>query len=86
MASVSKKYNSRFVKIKAPVMMMQQGDGNPEPVWMERDFFPRLLDTIKSYKIVIKEIKFLHQHVKIGFKDYKHATKFRLIYEAKEYK
>ena len=53
---------------------------------MEKDFFPRLLDTIKGYKIELKSIQFLHQHVKIGFKDYKHATKFRLIYEGKDYK
>ena len=57
-----------------------------EPVWMEKDFFPRLLDTIKGYKIKMESIQFMHQQVKIGFKDYKHATKFRLIYEGKDYK
>ena len=66
-------------------MMMDMGK-KKEPVWMEKDFFPRLLDTIKGYKIELKSIRILHQHVKIGFKDYKHATKFRLIYEGKDYK
>tara|TARA_E500000178_G_scaffold289235_1_gene292222 strand:+ start:717 stop:980 length:264 start_codon:yes stop_codon:yes gene_type:complete len=87
MASVfKKKLNSKFVKIKAPVMMIDTGKNMKEPVWMEKDFFPRLLDTIKEYKIKLETIQFTHGNVKIGFKDYKHATKFRLIYEAKEYK
>ena len=85
MASASRKINSRFVKIKAPVIMMDMGK-KKEAVWMEKDFFPRLLDTMKGYKIKFKSIQFLHQHVKIGFIDYKHATKFRLIYEGKDYK
>jgi hypothetical protein len=81
-----KKLNSKFVKVKAPVMMLDTGKNIKEPVWMEKDFFPNLLDTIKEYKIELTTIKFMHQYVKIGFKDYKHATKFRLIYEGKEYK
>jgi hypothetical protein len=77
MASVSKrKLNSKIVKIKAPVMMVQQGDGYDTPVWMDRHFFPNLLDRIKK-----TGIEFKHNAVKITFKDYKHATKFRLIYE-----
>ena len=82
MANVSKrKLNSKIVKIKAPVMMVQQGDGHEVPVWMERDFFPNLLDRIKSYKINMTQIEFLHNTVKVKFKDAKEATKFRLIYE-----
>jgi len=82
MASVSKrKLNSRIVSIKAPVMMITQGDGHDEPVWMDRHFFPDLLDRIRKYKIEMLGIEFKHNKVKIKFKDYKHATKFRLIYE-----
>ena len=82
MASVSKrKLNSKIVKIKAPVMMVQQGDGYDTPVWMDRNFFPNLLTRIKEYKIIMTGIEFKHNAVKITFKDYKHATKFRLIYE-----
>ncbi len=79
---LKKKINSSFVKIKAPVMMMPVGNQNKkEPVWMVKDFFPNLLDLIKEYNIELRGIQFLHQYVKIQFKDYKHATKFRLIYE-----
>lgn len=78
-----RKINSKIVKIKAPIMMVQQGDGHDTPVWMEKDFFPRLLDKIKEYKIEIKGFEFKHNQVKIHFKDYKHATKFRLVYEQK---
>ena len=82
MASVSKrKLNSKIVKIKAPVLMIKQGDGYDEPVWMERNFFPNLLDKIKSYKIQMTEIGFSNNAVKIKFKNAKEATKFRLIYE-----
>ena len=53
MGNVSKrKINSKIVKIKAPILLVQQGDGNKEPVWMERNFFPNLLDLIKEYKNV----------------------------------
>ena len=82
MASASK-INSKIVKIKAPVMMIQQGDGVEEPVWMERDFFPNLLDLIKEYKIELRGIEIKQQQVKITFENYKHATKFRLVYEGK---
>jgi len=86
MGNVSKrKINSKIVKIKAPILLVQQGDGYKEPVWMERNFFPNLLDLIKEYKIKIKGFNFMNNHVKIYFEDYKHATKFRLIYEGKEY-
>ena len=40
-----------IVKIKAPVMMVQTQKNIKEPVWMERNFFPNLLDLIKEYKI-----------------------------------
>lgn len=84
MGNVSKrKINSKIVKIKAPILLVQQGDGNKEPVWMERNFFPNLLDLIKEYKIEIKGIEFLNEHVKIFFKDKDHAMKFRLVYEGK---
>ena len=69
--------------IDAPVMMVQQGDGVDEPVWMERNFFPNLLDLIKEYNISLKGIEIKQGKIKIGFKDYKHATKFRLVYESK---
>ena len=36
-----------IVKIKAPVMMVQTQKNIKEPVWMERNFFPNLLDKIK---------------------------------------
>ena len=72
-----------IVKIKAPVMMVQTQKNIKEPVWMERNFFPNLLDLIKEYKIEIKGIKFLNEHVKIFFKDKDHAMKFRLVYEGK---
>ena len=62
-------------------MMVQQGDGYDTPVWMDRHFFPNLLDRIKSYKINMTQIEFLHNTVKLKFKDAKEATKFRLIYE-----
>ena len=87
MANVSKrKLNSKIVKIKAPVLMIKQGDGYDEPVWMERNFFPNLLDLIKEYKINITGFNFMNNHIKIYFEDYKNATKFRLVYEGKEYK
>ena len=72
-----------IVKIKAPVMMVQTQKKIKEPVWMEKDFFPNLLDLIKEYKIEIKGIEFLNEHVKIFFKDKDHAMKFRLVYEGK---
>ena len=72
-----------IVKIKAPVMMVQTQKNIKEPVWMEKDFFPNLLDLIKEYKIEIKGIEFLNEHVKIFFKDKDHAMKFRLVYEGK---
>jgi hypothetical protein len=72
-----------IVKIKAPVMMVQTQNKIKEPVWMEKDFFPNLLDLIKEYKIEIKGIEFLNEHVKIFFKDKDHAMKFRLVYEGK---
>ncbi len=82
MANVSKrKLNSKIVKIKAPVLLIQQGDGHEAPVWMERDFFPNLLDKIKSYKINMTQIEFLNNTVKLKFKTAKEATKFRLVYE-----
>lgn len=84
MASVSKKnLNSKVIKIKAPVMMVHTAKKIKEPVWMQRDFFPNLLDLIKEYKIEIKGIEFLNSYVKIFFKDSKHAMKFRLVYEGK---
>ena len=70
-----------IVKIKAPVMLVQTQNKIKEPVWMEKDFFPNLLDLIKEYKIEIKGIEFLQEHVKIFFKDKHHAMKFRLVYE-----
>ena len=79
MANVGK----TIVKIKAPVMMVQTQNKRKEPVWMEKDFFPNLLDLIKEYKIEIKGIEFLNEHVKIFFKDKYHAMKFRLVYEGK---
>ena len=72
-----------IVKIKAPVMMVQTQNKIKEPVWMKKDFFPNLLDLIKEYKIEIKGIEFLNEHVKIFFKDKDHAMKFRLVYEGK---
>ena len=72
-----------IVKIKAPVMMVQTQNKIKEPVWMEKNFFPNLLDLIKEYKIEIKGIEFLNEHVKIFFKDKDHAMKFRLVYEGK---
>ena len=72
-----------IVKIKAPVMMLQTQNNTKEPVWMEKNFFPNLLDLIKEYKIEIKGIEFLNEHVKIFFKDKDHAMKFRLVYEGK---
>jgi len=65
MGNVSKrKINSKIVKIKAPILLVQQGDGYHEPVWMERNFFPNLLDLIKEYKINIKGFNFMNNHVK----------------------
>ena len=64
-------------------MMVQTQKNIKEPVWMERNFFPNLLDLIKEYKIEIKGIEFLNEHVKIFFKDKDHAMKFRLVYEGK---
>ena len=75
-----------IVKIKAPVMLVQTQNKIKEPVWMEKDFFPNLLDLIKEYKINIKGFNFMNNHIKIYFEDYKNATKFRLVYEGKEYK
>jgi hypothetical protein len=86
MVNVSRKINSRSVTIDAPVMMVQQGDGVDEPVWMERNFFPNLLDLIKEYNISLKGIEIKQGKIKISFKDYKHATKFRLVYESKNNK
>ena len=41
----------------------------------------KVSEILKKYKITMTGIEFKHNAVKITFKDYKHATKFRLIYE-----
>ncbi len=61
----------KSIKIDAPVMMVQQGDGIDEPVWMERNFFPNLLDLIKEYNISLKGIEIKQGKIKISFTEIK---------------
>ena len=81
MVSVSKKLKSRSVKIQAPVLIVDSDQQGITPVWMDRDFFPNLLDQIKEYDLEVKHIRYHENMVTLKFKDEKHATKFRIIYE-----